>query len=95
MNNKVAFCRNKVEKGHPPHIMSGEELWQCVKDMPKATDRLKALARLKKSKKSWFKQSTLWELPYWKTLLVCHNLDVMHIEKNFFNQLIHTVMDVK
>ncbi|XP_021762253.1 uncharacterized protein LOC110727027 [Chenopodium quinoa] len=94
-NIKTAFCRNKVEKGAPPHIMSGEELWECVKDLPKATDGPASIKRLKNEKKGWFKQSTLWELPYWKHLLVRHNLDVMHIEKNFFDQLIHTVMDVK
>jgi len=43
----------------------------------------------------WSKRSIFWELPYWKTLLIRHNLDVMHIEKNFFEQLIHTVMNVK
>ncbi|XP_021746191.1 uncharacterized protein LOC110712080 [Chenopodium quinoa] len=94
-NSKTAFCKNKVEKGAPPHIMSGEELWECVKDLRKATDGPDLIKLLKKEKKGWFKQSTLWELPYWKHLLICHNLDVMHIEKNFFDQLIHTVMDVK
>ncbi|XP_021731250.1 uncharacterized protein LOC110698150 [Chenopodium quinoa] len=94
-NSKTAFCKNKVEKGAPPHIMSGEELWECVKDLPKATDELDSIKRLKNEKKGWFKQSTLWELPYWKHLLIRHNLDVMHIEKNFFDLLIHTVIDVK
>ncbi|XP_021775699.1 uncharacterized protein LOC110739547 [Chenopodium quinoa] len=94
-NSKTAFCKNKVEKGAPPHIMSGEELWECVKDLPKATDGPDSIKRMKNEKKGWFKQSTLWELPYWKHLLIRHNLDVMHIEKNFFDQLIHTVMDVK
>ncbi|XP_021735138.1 uncharacterized protein LOC110701823 [Chenopodium quinoa] len=94
-NSKNAFCKNKVEKGSPPHIMSGEELWECVKNLPKATDGPEALKRVKNAKKGWFKQSTLWDLPYWKHLLVRHNLDVMHVEKNFFNQLIHTIMDVK
>ncbi|XP_021752460.1 uncharacterized protein LOC110717966 [Chenopodium quinoa] len=94
-NSRTAFCKNKVEKGAPPHIMSGEELWECVKDLPKATDGPESLQRLKKEKKGWFKQSILWELPYWKHLRICHNLDVMHIEKNFFDQLIHTIMDVK
>ncbi|XP_057246858.1 uncharacterized protein LOC130589572 [Beta vulgaris subsp. vulgaris] len=75
--------------------MSGEELWSCVKDLPKATDGLEALNTLKKLKKGWFKQSCLWELPYWKSLHLRNNLDVMHIEKNFFDQLIHTIMDVK
>ncbi|XP_021719045.1 uncharacterized protein LOC110686748 [Chenopodium quinoa] len=94
-NSKTAFCKNKVEKGAPPQIMPGEELWECVKDLPKVTDGPDSIKRLKNEKKGWFKQSTLWELPYWKHLLIRHNLDVMHIEKNFFDQLIHTVMDVK
>ncbi|XP_021713462.1 uncharacterized protein LOC110681616 [Chenopodium quinoa] len=33
-NSKTAFCKNKVEKGSPPHIMSGEELWECVRHLP-------------------------------------------------------------
>ncbi|XP_021762951.1 uncharacterized protein LOC110727678 [Chenopodium quinoa] len=94
-NSKNAFCKNKVEKGSPPHIMLGEELWECVKNLPKATDGPEALKRLKNAKKGWFKQNTLWDLPYWKHLLVRHNLDFMHVEKNFFDQLIHTIMDVK
>ncbi|XP_056698165.1 uncharacterized protein [Spinacia oleracea] len=93
--NKTAFCKNKVENGMGPHIMCGEELWQCVKDLPKATDGPEDLKKLKSAKKGWFKQSILWELPYWKDSLIRHNLDVMHIEKNFFDQLINTVMDVK
>ena len=28
------------------------------------------------------KKSIFFELPYWQTLLICHNLDIMHIEKN-------------
>jgi hypothetical protein len=36
-----------------------------------------------------------WELPYWKTNLLCHNLDVMHIEKNVFDNIFNTIMDVK
>jgi len=41
------------------------------------------------------KRSIFWELPYWKTNLLCHNLDVMHIEKNMFENIFNTVMDVK
>jgi hypothetical protein len=35
------------------------------------------------------------ELPYWKTNLLRHNLDVMHIKKNMFENIFNTVMDVK
>ena len=36
-----------------------------------------------------------WDLPYWKTNLTRHNLDAMHIEKNFFDNLFHTIMNVE
>ena len=32
----------------------------------------------------WKKRSIFWDLPYWKTNLIRHNLDVMHIEKKKF-----------
>jgi len=30
---------------------------------------------------NWVKRSILWELFYWKTNLLHHNLDIIHIEK--------------
>jgi hypothetical protein len=44
---------------------------------------------------NWVKRSIFWELPYWKTNLLRYNLDVMHIEKNVFENIFNTVMDVK
>ena len=29
-----------------------------------------------------------FNLPYWSSLLICHNLDVMHIEKNICEALL-------
>ena len=37
----------------------------------------------------------IWDLPYWKTLLIRHNLDVMHIEKNVFDNIFNTIMNVE
>ncbi|GKV14333.1 hypothetical protein SLEP1_g25229 [Rubroshorea leprosula] len=42
---------------------------------------------------NWVKRSIFWELPYWGDNLIRHNLDVMHCEKNFFDNNIHTVMN--
>jgi hypothetical protein len=42
---------------------------------------------------NWVKKSNFWELSYWLTNLIRHNLDVMHIEKNFFDNIFYTVMD--
>lgn len=44
---------------------------------------------------NWVKKGIFWELPYWSTNLIRHNLDVMHIEKNVFDNNFNTVMDVK
>ena len=41
------------------------------------------------------KMSIFWELPYWAILLIRHNLDVMHIEKNIFDNVFYIVMDIK
>ncbi|CAA7044989.1 unnamed protein product [Microthlaspi erraticum] len=43
----------------------------------------------------WRKKSIFFELPYWKDLLLRHNLDVMHIEKNVFDNLVFTLLDDK
>ncbi|KAL0349978.1 UNVERIFIED_CONTAM: hypothetical protein Sradi_4147000 [Sesamum radiatum] len=43
----------------------------------------------------WTKKSIFWDLPYWLTLLMQYILDVMHIEKNVFNNIFNMVMDIK
>ena len=43
---------------------------------------------------NWTKQSIFWELEYWPDNLVRNNVDVMHIEKNYFDNLFNTDMDV-
>ena len=35
----------------------------------------------------WNKCCILWDLPYWRTNLIRHNLDVMHIEKHAFENV--------
>ena len=34
-------------------------------------------------------------MPYQKTNLIRHNLDIMHIKKNIFNNIFNIVMDIK
>ncbi|KAL0379207.1 UNVERIFIED_CONTAM: hypothetical protein Sradi_3226200 [Sesamum radiatum] len=43
----------------------------------------------------WTKRSIFWDLPYWTTNMIRHNLDVMHIEKNVFDNIFNTVMNIK
>lgn len=39
-------------------------------------------------KTPWKKKSICFSLPYWQHLLMCHNLDVMHIEKNVSTKIL-------
>lgn len=43
---------------------------------------------------NWHMKEYFWKLPYWKDLLLRHNLDVMHIKKNFFDNIINTLLNV-
>ncbi|CAH9114561.1 unnamed protein product [Cuscuta europaea] len=42
----------------------------------------------------WKKRSIFWDLPYWKDLLIRHHLDIMHIEKNCFENIFYTILGV-
>ncbi|KAL5570413.1 hypothetical protein UlMin_026988 [Ulmus minor] len=41
---------------------------------------------------NWRKKSIFYELPYWATIELKHNLDVMHIEKNVCDSLLGTLL---
>ena len=42
----------------------------------------------------WSRMVSLWQLPYWKNLMLRYNLDVMHIEKNICEALIGTILNI-
>jgi len=43
---------------------------------------------------NWTKKSLLFMFPYWSTLKLRHNLDVMHIEKNICDSVFGTLMNI-
>ena len=78
----------------PPPKLTGSHVWRRVKDYPKVIEfgqhRIDGFGEWH----NWTKRSIFWDLPYWKDNLLRHNLDVMHIEKNFFDNVLNTVMNV-
>ncbi|WMV51070.1 hypothetical protein MTR67_044455 [Solanum verrucosum] len=91
---KYAFKKNKTERDGPPPILTGDDIWERVQNFPKVTEEPPYKFNGYGVAHDWTKQSIFWELPYWKDNLLRHNLDVMHIEKNYFDNLFNTVMDV-
>jgi len=96
--NRKDFFVGRVEKDVASPRLSGEELHDVASEYGDIVFGL----QLGKQKfpgfgftHNWVKRSIFFELPYWKTNLLRHNLDVMHIEKNMFENIFNTVMDVK
>ena len=42
----------------------------------------------------WKNKSIFWDLPYWRTNMIRHKLDVMDNENNFFDNIFNTLMCV-
>ncbi|XP_070048539.1 uncharacterized protein [Nicotiana tomentosiformis] len=93
--NTSAFMKNRTDYDEPPATLSGEKIWERVKNFPKVTESPLLKLPGYGVEYNWTKQTIFWELLYWKHNLLRHNLDVMHIEKNFFDNLFHTIMDDK
>ncbi|XP_038983288.1 uncharacterized protein LOC120111038 [Phoenix dactylifera] len=93
-----SFFNGRIETDPPPRRLSGEELKNRISALPNITFGLKApkhtIPGFGKDH-NWVKRSIFWELPYWHTLLIRHNLDVMHIVRNVFLNIFYTCMDVK
>ncbi|KAL9379139.1 hypothetical protein Peur_027621 [Populus x canadensis] len=96
--NRKDFFVGRVENDVAPPRLAGEELFDVVSEYGEIVFGLQS----GKQKfpgfgltHNWVKRSIFWELPYWKTNLLRHNLDVMHIEKNVFENIFNTIMDVK
>ncbi|KAL0427073.1 UNVERIFIED_CONTAM: hypothetical protein Slati_2882100 [Sesamum latifolium] len=80
--NKKAFTKNRVENKVACSRLNGDQLLDWVADISPAVEMSLSLPSNYGSDHKWTKKIIFWDLPYWSTLLIRHNLDVMHIEKN-------------
>ncbi|GJW76725.1 uncharacterized protein Tco_0138407 [Tanacetum coccineum] len=95
--DRKGFRAKKIALAGPPPQLTGDEIWEQIRYLPTVYEGKPYRPRNKKIDgfgltHNWVKRSIFWELPYWHTLLIRHNLDLMHIEKNFFENLFHTIM---
>jgi len=90
------FRKGKTVQRSPPPYRTGAELLNQIFDLGirKVTelDANEVNRRLCKSC-GWKKKSIFWDLPYWSSNMIRHNLDVMHIEKNVFDNVFNTVLN--
>ena len=96
-NRKDLFV-DRVESDVAPPLLSGEELYDTVSEYGDIMFGFQSGKQKFSSfglTHNWVKRSIFWKLFYWKTNLLRHNFDVMHIEKNVFENIFNTVIDVK
>ncbi|KAK6115444.1 hypothetical protein DH2020_007713 [Rehmannia glutinosa] len=92
------FRREKTVTTLPPIVRPGSEILRDLEvlGLKKVTELEATYINGRISKTcGWKKRSIFWDLPYWSSNLIRHNLDVMHIEKNVFENVFNTVMNVK
>ncbi|XP_050225594.2 uncharacterized protein LOC126675059 [Mercurialis annua] len=85
------------EKRKAPIPLSGEEVlheFSLFEQCPFGKSKKKKYDA-SNSVYNWRKKSIFYQLPYWETLLLRHNLDVMHIEKNICDNILGTLMKHK
>ncbi|XP_027120615.1 uncharacterized protein [Coffea arabica] len=88
------------EHRQPPRTLSGEEVLQQLLrieqvEFGKAPDLLQQKKRkCVQNSSNWKKMSIFFELPYWSTNKIRHNLDIMHIVKNVCESLVGTLMNI-
>ncbi|KAK9062153.1 hypothetical protein SSX86_019339 [Deinandra increscens subsp. villosa] len=99
---------NEQENDVPKKPLSGEEIYEHLagfqntwgQKIKSKTEKSKKKSSKKKKEiideraKFWHKKSIFFELEYWKKLLVRHQLDVMHIEKNVCESVYGTLLNL-
>ncbi|CAM8890367.1 unnamed protein product [Rhodiola kirilowii] len=83
--NSRNFYRDQTDFESPVPFRSGHEVFERVRNLiyiweQGTNEVLEGFGMWH----NWMKKSIFWELPYWVDIKLRHNLDVMHIEKNFF-----------
>ncbi|KAL0451418.1 UNVERIFIED_CONTAM: hypothetical protein Slati_1119900 [Sesamum latifolium] len=93
--NQKPFTKNRVEYKVARPRLTGEQIRDRVADISPAVEMPLTLPFGYGSDHKWTEKSIFWDLPYWATHLIQHNLDVMHIEKNVLENIFKIVMEIK
>ena len=86
----------KEEHRHAPEIISALETSAVLDGVHVVLGKGSTTIKRKRSSENigWRKKSIFFELSYWKSLLLCHNIDVMHVEKNVCDSLLGTILNL-
>jgi hypothetical protein len=90
---KDKFNGNNEKRRPPPHLTS-LEVYEKVKDVHVILGKRKRTVKNTCEDDMWMKQSIFWELSYWKDLDIRHLIYLIHIEKNVWESLLGTLLNM-
>nr|XP_009776104.1 PREDICTED: uncharacterized protein LOC104225927 [Nicotiana sylvestris] len=76
-----------------PTSLSGMEVLEELREFKNVFGKGQK-KRSRDNKGPWKKRSIFFELPYWKTNKLRHNLDPIHIEKNICDSILGTLLEI-
>ncbi|XP_062086482.1 uncharacterized protein LOC133792589 [Humulus lupulus] len=88
----------QIERRRPPRRFTCEEILEQVnKLVPQVPGKHEMFGGVKRRRiaedQNWRKKSIFYELDYWSSNTLKHNIDVMHVEKNVCDSLLGTIFD--
>ncbi|KAL2465528.1 Uncharacterized protein Adt_41379 [Abeliophyllum distichum] len=94
--NDRTFNGQTERRGPPPQLTSADILQQLSRVKIRIPGKHPSYGGVKrkrdKDELNWRKKSIFYELPYWSTNELKHNLDVIHVEKNVCDSLLGTLL---
>nr|KYP40480.1 hypothetical protein KK1_038167 [Cajanus cajan] len=96
--NRVRFNGNTEER-NPPLKLSLSDIFRQVEHINitfgSGAIQNGTIKRSRQEPAQWNKKSIFFELPYWESNLLRHNLDFMHIDKNVCDNVMYTLLHEK
>jgi hypothetical protein len=89
-----AFRKRVQVLNPPPGRLTGEQIHAELKSLVPNKGKGKHKFEGYGQTHNWTHISGLWELEYFDKLLIRHNIDVMHTEKNVMEALLATILDI-
>ena len=89
---------NQLESEGAPKPYSGKLVFEIVKNIHvvfgKGKNKGEKRKRTDPSTYTTFKKQSIFfkYLPYWKDMEICHSIDLMHVTKNVFDNIIGTLL---
>lgn len=75
----------------PPKVPDGDEI---MRQLECGVNRARTGHKLPAGEVDWKRRSALYDLPYWKDQLLCHNIDVMQQKKSVFDNILGTLLNM-